>query len=49
MWVLLVSMTFRIAMSLTAGAETLVINSKIEETRMRTTPSLTRVSTMVLT
>ncbi len=41
MWVLLVSMTFRIAMSLTAGAETLVINSRMEEMRMRTTPTLT--------
>jgi len=49
MWVLLESMTFRIAMSLTAGAETLVINSRIADMRIRMTPTLTCVSTMVLT
>jgi len=45
MWVLLVSITFKIAMSLTTGAETLVINSRMEEMRMRTTPTLSCVST----
>ncbi len=44
MWVLLVSMTFRMAMSLATGADTLVINSRMEEMRMRTTPTLGCVS-----
>ncbi len=49
MWVLLESITFRIAISLTAGAETLVINNRMAERRMRSTPILICVNTLILT
>ena len=49
MWVLFMIMTFRIAISLTAGAETLVINRRTEDMRMRNTPILTCVNTLILT
>ncbi len=39
-WVLLVSMTFKMAISFTTGAEIVVMRSKIDATKRKRTPTL---------